>query len=1312
MAAMFNLGIGARRRIGEMGDFDLIAGSFSSDPKRLTLTADGFAPAGGGERAVTHFAALAFAGGTAGRIMQGAATYQVALPLDDASAPHASGDPLHVTPSVGSDTILYPGDHSVASIFAGDGKGLRLVRDGSGLNQYRWPNAKLTGLSSGQVLRQHALLCIEASAAGTIALRAYGGLTTTVQFTHDASGRITGEDSNWASQRAGWFNFPYLINGKQWCYVWADRVTTGSGDIDFGLDIIAGAGASALHVCSFAAQVSPADSPSAVPVTQPGSYVADSLDTGIIAEVGYVLHGADVARSALPGGVIETPAVAVGVRSLPICTRIEIVALAGQTEDRTGLMANPQIGYAQRPWRSPAALNLIYGPCRIPRQFVRVASTGDNVTNVTVRSVFDRLDKRCILGNTTTSATFLAGNLDVSGCVLMAQGDASVSEYYRQPSIRASGGSFDLRATGDVIAEGNLCFGATLWPTRAWFEEWQDMGGVDRRVYVGEFRHASSGGLLSTRGSRFERYARVQFGGIGNDSLLEVDYTGCAFTRYWMDGPYFQGGTYTRIARDDLLFGVCTAPMSFRSVDSSRAIQISTDGGASFADLDFDEHPLESLPCGILCRKIGTWDGTSFTPDPDPDRILPVAYYYPSSLTGGRVAKPGYQFIIDQIDEGNHTKMPLSGEVFEYRSGDLVLQFTPENGRWLESGYQVQGAFGSVVPGLGNTASPDAQQFNRTNVTVLGPVANFTAEHWYIVARGTGNFSAGSTFRNGLPTEAGSRFGDLEVRYAIYMADRKRDPVAHHWSAELDSVLRLENWIAVELSSKYTLSGGAEVTMSYGVAGPYNTVDLNNVLALTSHPTGLRTSGGGTFTGTLTHIPLGRRFNFSEFDIPTDESARAFFPAEFWLESEFRPRAMTLEDIYAFRFTAAGISAMGWDANATIVRCIGEHPRWEPVIADLAAKYHQVPAARAVVAANAAAGTVLATGLTGHLNHYYSGDPEQRYEIVSGELRTRRALTGLADQIDMVLTSTGELVIVDIIPNAPAAPVIVSAGYDGSPTDEGIINFFWEIEAFPAPVVTLQPFLGATPLGDAFEVGAVGEEYELDFAALGVEVGDTVIFRLTATNSAGSDTADIPVILEEPGVITLIGSFTRSSSSSVTATTIDIAAALPEAQIGDCIVVLAVSNSTGNEHAAPAGWTRAQVGGPYSLHRINSWDGTNPTFTTASSAVHGFLVIVARGAEFGASSPFSSTEADPTPAAITVPANNSLAFQAVASTGVPVTWNTPAGFTALAASSTNRSRAGFVRDGTVPSGTLAGVTMTRASGTNTGRGIQWSLSPK
>lgn len=1102
----------------------------STDIKRLKLSATGFVPVAGTSDPRTAYDGAAYRG----NIIQPAATYQVALPTDNASAPNTSSDPIYFTKSVAEDTIEYPGGHSAASIFQGTGKGVRFTRSGTEINQYRATNGLLSGLTAGQVVRHGVVLAIETIVEGAIALRAYGGLTTAVEFTHDDSGLVTGEDSVWSSQRAGFYNYPFLINGKQWVYCWVDRVATGTDSIDFGIDIVAGDGATALHVVSFTAQIDPADWPCAVPVTQAGTYAEDEVESGILSQIGFILHGVGVCRSRAPSGVISSPAFQVGGEYLPICTRIDVVDTTACLNDRSGFMDSTALPYAQRPWQSPAEFSINYGPIRLQRQFVDIDSSNDTCTDAAVRGVFaGRYDLYPELGNTATSANFLLGNLTIESVNLLVQGDPTIKTWYEQNDIRGNGTSKQFFVNQDVLLRDVTFIGATNIATRAPWQYQNDWG--SGRVWVGEVRIASNGGRITIDDVRTHRLARLTLAGISTTSEIAITINNFCSSEAWMDCLLFGGMILTELNRSNILLLPQSAYIDGNRIQSEWPIEVTNDGGETWAAIDLEVNPIPTLPHGIYAEKVGTRDLDTgvITSDPDATQLLPVRYYGPPPANGPVgdkiISVPGYEYIITEIDLGSYSRSPISGEVFVWLDpdSDFGMRFTAQSGVYRETSGYVRGPEG-VVPVNGRISSTDGMQFNKTNCVAVGAVGSYDAENLVVFNVGTAEFQAGTSFIDGLPREDGSRYNNFRVTNMVAVLGGKRDILGFDNSGEPDSVYSITNLLAMEGAGKVTFPAGGDLQLSIGVAGSYNTLDLTNATILSGRANPVAIQGGATVTGDpVTVIQTKTRSNFDQFSaLPEDSKVPDYIPADFYDEVQGRVILPTATQVLdgTFRFPAIIETDTGVDYNAVLDAAIGDHAKREPMLRAIETRYHELPVARANILWTTAIGTVLATGVNGHLNHPRSGNGVDRlYEIVGGELRLAKAPPE-EERIDLILTSTGQLYQIDITAPDAVAPVIEAFAVTGTPTNGQTLSFTYTISAsaFPAPTNTITVFLDDPEnSGELIEVAEVtgdadSASYVIDAGILDVAEGDVITLQLKSSNSAGEAVATLSVEYEAP----------------------------------------------------------------------------------------------------------------------------------------------------------------------------------------------------
>jgi hypothetical protein len=161
-------------------------------------------------------------------------------------------------------------------------------------------------------------------------------------------------------------------------------------------------------------------------------------------------------------------------------------------------------------------------------------------------------------------------------------------------------------------------------------------------------------------------------------------------------------------------------------------------------------------------------------------------------------------------------------------------------------------------------------------------------------------------------------------------------------------------------------------------------------------------------------------------------------------------------------------------------------------------------------------------------------------------------------------------------------------------------------------------------------------------------------------------------------------------------------------------LLLAYCQATGAAaYSTPSGWTEvvSNTGGHVVYARFHDGSSSDYTFTTSGSVAQAVLILAYRGLSFGIGSTVSGATANPTPPTITVPANDSINITFAGSGTAAVTYSMPSGWTQRAVRNTNRSIVAFERDATVSSGSLAGVQVTRTSGSANGRAMQVSIAP-
>lgn len=988
----------------------------STDTKRFKLTASGFTRVSGASDPRTAYRGATYLG----NFMQTAGNY-VAMPLDDTAQPNGATDPVRFNPSVGTDTVIYPGAHSEPDIFGTTGKGviLRQGATGSGIN--RAPNVALTGVQVGDVIRQHVLVAIDSPSAGTINLRMEGGTgSVTLNFTHDTT-KVTGFTFSGLSQ-AGFYNLPFLINGKQWTYIWWNRIATGTANSTFGLAYVGTVEGRELHICSWHAERNPTCAPAAIPVTLSGAYTADTVNTGISSTIGFVLHGAGVARTRAASGVITPPAITIGLPYLPACNRIDAIDSTAESGDRWGIMPNENLVDYASPYQNPTNFAINYGPCRIQRDWLITAS-GKTCVNATIGSVFRaRKDKRAILGRLGLSRTFMTGTLTVDDNIFLAQADSRISTYWEQNSNRSSGAaSFDFQVGGGVSARNCLVMGQTLDTTRARYQIQKDRN-WNKQVFVGEWLPQVGGGELNCSGSRFQYLSRVNLGGLGRTTAFTCVHNDVMALDMWSDPLILGAGTYS-FEMKRCFYGHTTSYGDLYLSQSQREIHISTDGGATFVPFSASGLTIRDLPHGVTAEYVGTFNpGTGVVTYGTAANKGPLKFrYYESGSVTGFVNRAGFQIHMSQMDMGNHTRYPSDRDVF--RTGvetgptgiPMIVEHCYQSGRWTNASTWTNFTGANIGnPSLGSTGThPDFLQVNRFDVVI----GSAQIDGNVFIGKAQGMFLTGGS---SLPAN-GSAMDNFVISNWVFLGEAINTVVWNH-SLTNPADCSLENCIMLqgEQLRPFRFTDGSAGSVIIRSDGPRNvlTIAPGSDVTLASSST----SGGGAGDGAVINsianvnlLPLSRVQNFTTYAPAANLNALNLVPAE-WRKTGDRIRLPeTSADARAFRFVSDIATRTNVDGNAIIETALGNHDEWDSIVTDLRGKYLGAPDKLAVIPNSTAVGTVIATGLTGTGFKLGEGgnDVDGLYEIVSGELRIAKPLTGL-NRIDVLLSNADELLVVDI----------------------------------------------------------------------------------------------------------------------------------------------------------------------------------------------------------------------------------------------------------------------------------------------------------
>lgn len=970
---------------------------YSGSPGRFRRTASGFARCAANEERLCFNAAGHFNG----QYLQGADTYYSA-PWDDIGAPHLATSPAFLSSNSGN-RIRYAGEHGEADIFGTTGKGV-VIRNEI-INQFHIANnLPLPGIVAGDLLRAHAIIAISgATIPGRVDLRMTGAGNFAHTFTHDENGVITGQVESWGTRRGG-FHDMGVINGKRWWYLWCDTLasntTAAAPGIGFG-NIAANIGKS-YHICELMAQRNPLTPPAAVPVCAVAkTFAADTLRTDFT-DAGYVCEGLAMARSQITGGKIIAPAVNIGAPYEPLETRIEIVS-GKEDSDRSGVLDNENLRYFARPWRAAgAAFTRFYGPTRILKDWLVAVDATEAVSEAVISSVFQkRPDRMAKLGRMDSASSLRVPKIDVSAVILLASGD-NVTTYYEQASILSgTGSSFYLLAGSQGAAvRDSLVMGSTLWFTRARHEIQQDETDT-QRVYVGTLGLQCNGGELSIAGSRFHNMSRTTFFGATASTPYTIDSRDTCFTGIWMDAMVLSQGTVTNWNGDRTFIGPYTS-RGGGFIQSQRPIRISTDGGANWADLAPTFDP-KSMPHGFAAQHVGTWnfDTDTFTDAPDASKSLRVRYWYGLD---GITPKPGFEFWADRMRLPTHDRWPNNGDVFRVKNGDIWIDVTYQSGEWSNATTYVRSAGGD--PASTGPVSEDGVQINRIGVTVHQ--ASFDQSVFFGVKgtfflTGTASLPANGSAMTNIAIK---RHVGLVRQTGAYRSDHSRTP----------SINSLENCLFIQAQSPITFSDGGGLSLSIGASGINNAVIALGRITILTSGTGLSFTAGATLVnpGNVRVVPGRTRSNYSAFsDLPTGSTAPLYFREGDYDAATGTAIMPAYPAVFDYRLSDYAVSAEGWDINATIAACVGNHARWNAVIEEIKQVYHKTPETVVTVASEMAVGSVVATGVSPAFHTREGGNGEGYFVIVDGEIRVARSLAGV-DRVFPLRGSDDRLMIVDV----------------------------------------------------------------------------------------------------------------------------------------------------------------------------------------------------------------------------------------------------------------------------------------------------------
>jgi hypothetical protein len=968
--------------------------SFSSTAGRWRLERTGFVPCAASEERLCYDSFGTFLGW----LLQGADTYHSAR-WHDHYAPHGSADAAFLAHAPNAGSVAYAGSHRRPDLFGGTGGGAVLTQ-GTDLNGCFEAANLMVDVARDDVVRVHAMVSVLAgSREGTIQLRAFGGMTGAVSFSHDLEGTIVGMNENWRSFRSGFHNLE-ILNGRRWVYLWLDGVASNdavcSPAIGFGE---AGQGRE-LHVCELMIQKNPASAPAAVPVcAERRSFDADTIYTGLRDATGYIMPGLAIARSRMPSGRIEGPALPVGLPYLPVEKEIRLVR-SNEAEDRTGILHNENSAHYLRPWRKPATHVACLGPGSFPEPIVfdGTAACGDYTLSPVFRS---RADLAPIVARVVGNSRQITGKFAADGCVFLALTD-TVETFTQQTDIRSGPRAQQFLAAGTVVsARDCLVLGCPVTHTRA-RREVQIDDTDEQRIFVGEFYCAVSSGTVDVSGSRFERLARGPFVAAETpESLITFHCDDTYFDLIWSDHVYPHKGRFEAPTGSRRFHGRVTAKAT-SFWQSRKAIEVDLRDGRGWRDLPASGLKEGDLPPGRRATYVGHYDFAHdrLTPASDAAHSMIVRFWYRQGT--GVADMPGYQWHASQVHCGDYERYPESGSVWLIETENMRLRL------YVDAGHYDAATKAWVAGEAGAPAQPhtgthcDNFQVNTAGLEWDG----FVADDVFMFNDAQGPYITGTTR---------AAIGSMFMRNHIVVTSVFNATLLGSGGSLRHCEVALSDWLVAQRQSPFRLGDGSAERTRFSFSGANTRVSLHNVTVATSNGSDIA-NGGALVTGQTRHLRVPLVENYGEV-VPAEGGPSIadlvdghFLDARYGvIRSDVQPREL--------RFTQRGEALTGMPLNAIIEKTIGNHPRWDAVLAEIIKVYFKAPTITLQIPAAAQPGSVIdLKGLIGadafHATH---GNHRSGHFKLDGKgnLAVTRPLTGI-DAVWLLRTDRDETILLDI----------------------------------------------------------------------------------------------------------------------------------------------------------------------------------------------------------------------------------------------------------------------------------------------------------
>lgn len=1001
--------------------------TYTSTAGRYRLAANGFIVCAANEERLCYSTSNQFLGS----MMQPADTYRSA-PWHDTTAPHTATDPAYLTKSQASDTIVYAGGHTEADIFGTTGKGAVWTQGTVNSGQLSAPNAVTgTAASVADIIRTHAIIAITPGSVGantiTFGSRTPASAFDVAVFQHDATGAITGFTETWGTRRCGYYDLG-MLNGKRWTYLWVDTYVNTAGSLYYPVFLMQGTldTGRKVHICEMMVQRNPTSAPAAVPVCAANkTFAADTINTGITQQVGYIMPHIAVARSQATNGQIVAPPIVIGIPYLPIEKSISVVQ-STETADRYGILHNSNELLYFTPFKTPTLHTLMLGPSRFP--FV-IGTYGANKAAVgqQVRSVFQ--NRKEFFPITQRLSSVLTGSYDMDGTIVASLTDTSPGLWQQAGIGIATYRPVAITATNNIAMTNCLIAGAHLANSRS-RKYLQDDQTDERGVWAGQpIATVSSGGpsnagssvsfagSFGTRMARFlTPFATVASQGNTTGSVINLNVSDVGYDLIWSDGINVGSGLFLNGTGHRRFGGRFTCYPALNLWQSRKEFEVNRYDGNGWVAFSASGLTVDQLPHGRPATMVGTYDFTAGTLDAskiNADKHH-IVRYWERGDSPSQFDKAGYQWHAAQqehvnADGSDWTSYPLQNEVYVVEGDGVAVRLYYDYGYWPSSGAGYVST--PNAPAASNTGThADNFQPNATSVSMYG----WREEGVFLCNEGQGPFLQG-----GIALAASnSDFGDWETSNSLFVL-ASNNCLRLEFPKYTGAQLALRDSLIIQGAQSFRDVNGGGSSCFVTAQGANAVAVFDNAWIATTSATGQNINNGATAAVPINRLPASV-VNGGTFTHAADPQARNLVDPALWDPISEMP---LLSDPWDFQVSAYAGQLVGVDFNSVINTARDRHRPWLALIeSDLLAPYFRpadfiatATVGGSTVPAATAVGTVIATGIQAtSFDVQYGGNRRGYFALDSlGNLSVAKALTGLND-VFLLRTSMDEIIMIDV----------------------------------------------------------------------------------------------------------------------------------------------------------------------------------------------------------------------------------------------------------------------------------------------------------